>query len=181
MVDEDVAALDLLEEVGRSIQLGDAGLRGGEPGLLGEVGAIDRGELHQVGQSEQTGVGVQLVFARVEPGEEPIAHGLRHLLRDLDAHRVAETPPSQLELDSLQQVVRFVGDLEVGVTRHAEGCAFADLHLREERRQKVGDHVLERQVQPSMADRKEPRQQLRHLDPCEALFARFRIPHEETE
>ncbi|HET6641712.1 MAG TPA: hypothetical protein VFG93_00415 [Gaiellaceae bacterium] len=29
------------------------------------------------------------------------------------------------ELDSLEQLVRFVGDIDVGVARHPEGCALA--------------------------------------------------------
>ena len=43
--------------------------------------------------------------------------------RDLDADDVAEAPPPQLELHGLEQVVRLVGDLEVGVAGDAEDRA----------------------------------------------------------
>ena len=48
------------------------------------------------------------------------------------------------QLDRLEQVVGLVGDLEVRVARDAEDSALGDLHLREERREEVGDHPLER-------------------------------------
>ena len=94
---------------------------------------------------------------------------------------LAEAAPLQLELDRLEQVVGLVGHLEVGVARDAEGRALDDLHLREEHRQEVADHALEREVDAALADGQEPRQELRHLDPRETLLARLRVAHEEAE
>ena len=57
---------------------------------------------------------------------------------DIDSEISRRTvPPNRrrckLELDRFQQVIRLVGDLEIGVPRDAERRAFGDLHLREER------------------------------------------------
>ncbi len=43
------------------------------------------------------------------------------------------------------------------------------------------DHGLERDQQAALADREEARQALGHLDPCEALLARLRVAHDDTE
>ncbi len=65
------------------------------------------------------------------PGELLAQLGV-HAGRDLDADRLAEAPAAQLGLDGLQQVVGLVGDLEVGVARHAEVAVVEDLHAREQ-------------------------------------------------
>ena len=94
-------------------------------------------------------------------------------------------PPNRrrckLQLDRLEQVVRLVRKLEVGVSRDAERRAFGDLHLREEGRQRVRDHVLEGQIEVTLADADEAREELGHLDAGEAFLAALRIPNEHSE
>ena len=69
-----------------------------------------------------------------------------------------EAALAQLELDRLEQVVRLVRDLEIGVAGDPEDAALDDLHLREQRRQEVAQDTLQRQERPALADRREPRQ-----------------------
>ena len=76
------------------------------------------------------------------------------------------------ELDRLEQVVRLVRDLEIGVAGDPEDAALDDLHLREQREQEVAQETLQRQERPALADRREPRQELGHLDPRKALLTR---------
>jgi hypothetical protein len=97
------------------------------------------------------------------------------------ADRASEAPPLQLQLDGLEQVVRLVGDFEVSVPRDAESGALGDLHLREERGQRVRDHVLEWEIELLFADADEAGQELRHLDAGEALLARLRVADEDAE
>ena len=52
----------------------------------------------------------------------------------------------------------FYGELCELLARDAEAGELDDLHLREEQRQEVRDHLLERQEQPPRADLEEPRQ-----------------------
>src|SRR5512132_4224386 len=89
------------------------------------------------------------------------------------------TASPQLALDCLAQVVRFVRELEVGVPADAEDAALEDLHLREEPSEEVADHALERQEEPALADRHEPRQELGDLDPREPFLAAVWIADEE--
>ena len=83
------------------------------------------------------------------------------MFADLDPDDVAEAAAAQLELDRLEQVVRLVRDLEVGVARQPERRALADLHLREERLEEVRDHVLERDEEAARADLDEAREPFR--------------------
>ena len=62
---------------------------------------------------------------------------------DLDAHDLAEAPAAKLVLHRLQQVCGIVGDLEVGIARHAKDVVIDYLHAREQRVEVVGDDVLE--------------------------------------
>ena len=59
--------------------------------------------------------------------------------------------------------------------------ALDDLHAREERVEVVADHVLERQQQPTLADRDEARQLLGHLHAREALLARVGVARQHAE
>ncbi len=157
MVDEDVALLDLGEQlvcVGRERE---ARMDDGKPRLFLQVGAVDRDQLLKLGKIEQALDEVDLFCARAEPALEPLEHPARDRARDLDAHDVAEPPPPELVFDRLDEVVGLVRHLEVGVTRDAEGAAFDDLHLREESGKEVADHTLERQVEAALANREEAR------------------------
>ena len=112
---------------------------------------------------------------------EAVEHPGRSGTRDLDPYSVAETPAAQLALDRLAEIVRLVRQLEVGVPADSEDAALEDLHLREETSEEVADHALERQKEPALADRHEPRQELRHLDARESFLAAVRIADEEPE
>ena len=160
---------------------GEARLGHAPPALLLEIGAVEVDDLVEVGEVEQPVDGVDLVVARAEASLDAPQHLVGHRVGDLDADRATEPPSLQLQLDRFQQVVGFVGELEVGVSRDAERRAFGDLHLREERRQRVRDHVLEREEELPLADADEARQELGHLDAGESLFARLRIPDEHAE
>ena len=77
-------------------------------------------------------------------------------------------------LDRLEQVVGLVGDLEVGIARDAEHAALRDLDAREERRQVLRDHVLDRQQRPVSLEAQEAGQALGDFEPREALLVRAR-------
>ena len=101
---------------------------------------------------------------------------------DLDAHDLAEAAAAQLVLDRAQQVVRLVGDGEVGVARDPEDVVVDDLHAREELVQVLGDEVLERHERAPVADRHEAREHLlRHLHARERLLLGLRVAHEHGE
>ena len=152
-----------------------------DPRVLLELGPVERDQLVQLGQVEQTGNEVDLVLDHVEAALQLLEHPCRARARDLDAHRIAEASAAQLELDRLEQVVRLVGDGEVGIASDAERRALDDLHHREEPGEEVADHPLERHEQAALADRQEARQQLGHLDAREPLLAGLRVADEEAE
>ena len=181
MMDELVAATDLGEQVVVRDPGREARRSRSEPGRVAQVGAFDPQELRELRQVEQPADLVHVRVVDVEAQLEPLDHRARHLRGDLQANDVAEAAPPQLELDRLEQVVGLVGDLEVRVPRDAEDRALGELHLREERREKVGDHVLERNPEPAPPDLHEARHALRHLDARESLVAGVRVPHEHAE
>jgi hypothetical protein len=151
------------------------------PRLFFEIRTIEPDELLQLREVEQALDEIDLVLAGNETPFETLEHPLGDGSRNLDADDVAEPPPAQLVLHRFQEVVRFVGDFEVGVARDSERAALHDLHLREEAREKVADHALERDEETPLADRQKARQELRHLDPGEALLAGLGITHEDAE
>ena len=83
--------------------------------------------------------------------------------RHLEPDDVAETPPQQLRLDGLEQIVGVAGDREVGIARDAEDAG-ADLVAADHRREEVQDRVLERDAGAVAADLDEPRQVVGHVD-----------------
>ena len=135
----------------------------------------------QVGEVEQSRDQIDLVARDAEPALEPFQHPARDRARDLDADDVTEAPPAQLVLDRFEQVVGLVGDLEVGVAGDPECAALDDLHAGEQAGQEMPDHTLERDEEPSVTDREEAGQQLRHLHACEALVAGLGVAHEDPE
>src|SRR6185312_1062335 len=99
-----------------------------------------------------------------------LEHAARDRARDLDADDVAEPASANLELDRFQQVVGLVGDLEVRVAGDPKRAALDGLHLREQELEEVAEHALERDEESAAADREEPGEELRDLDPCEPLL-----------
>ena len=145
-----------------------------------ELRPVEIEQLVEVGQVERPVDLVDLVVPDAESLLQPLQHRPRGRGRDLEADGVAEAAPLQLLLDRLEQVVRVVRDLEVGVAGDAEDRALDDLHAREEPVEEVRDHVLEHQ-QPATADGEEARQAFGHLDAGEALLAGLGIAREHAE
>ncbi len=152
-----------------------------DPGLVLQLRPVEGGDLADLGQVERARDRVDLVVPDSEAGLEAFHHRLRGRRGDLDAHSVAEAAAAQLELDRLEQVVCLVGDLEVGVTGHAEDGALGDLHLREEPGEEVRDHALEGYEQAALSHLDEARHPLRDLHAREALFARLGVDDEDGQ
>ena len=110
-----------------------------------------------------------------------VEHVARDRAGDLHAHDRAEAAPAQVRLDGLEQVVCVVRDLGVAVARQAEERALHDLHLREQARQEVRQHGLERHQEAARADRDEAVEAFRHLHPREPLLAGLRVANEQAE
>ena len=122
----------------------------------------------QAAEVERTGVDVHVVVAQVELALEQLADLVGHARVDLQAHRPAEAPPPQLELDGGQQVVGlFLLEGEVGVAGDPEGVVLLDLHAREQLDQVRRDDLLERDEALAVGQHDEAGQQRRHLDPGE--------------
>src|SRR5581483_5296161 len=111
---------------------------------------------------------------------DPLAERVGHRVEDLDTGDLPEAAPAKLDLDRLEQVVGFVGDLEVGVARDAEDRALENLHAGKERRQEVGEHALERH-EAALSELEEPRQRLGNLHAREALLAGLGVADEDRD
>ena len=124
---------------------------------------------------------VDLGLVRLEAALQARDHLGGRRRAHLDAHDVAEAPSAELALDRLEQVVGVVGDLEVGVARHAKDGSLEDLDTREERREEVSDDLLQRDVEAAAAEVEEARESLGDLHACEARLAEVRILREDRE
>ena len=124
---------------------------------------------------------IDLVRRHVEADAEARAQRVGGARRDLEAHGVAEAAATQLVLDRLEEVVRLVRDLEVGVARYAERGMLDDLHPREEPLEEVRDDVLGRDQEPALPDREEARQHLGELHAREALVRGARVVGQQSE
>ena len=153
----------------------------GDPVVDLQVGPVELGQLRDVGEIEGAVDRIHDLVGDAETLLDPLLHRRRHRPRHLDARDLAEAPAAQLELDRLEQVVGLVGDLEVGVAGDAEDRALEHVHPREERRQEVRQHLLERHEAIALADREKARQAFGNLDACKALLAVFRIAHEDRQ
>ena len=98
---------------------------------------------HRPGEVERRRQHEDVLAVHLELAHQQLEHVLRHRLLDLEPHGRAEPAPLQLLLERLQQVVRAVVDLEVGVARDPERVVLDDLHAREELVEVGGDHLLE--------------------------------------
>ncbi len=163
------------------VEVRDALLRHRSPRFVLEVRAVDRRQLTQVGELQQAADRIELIHVGSDAAEQPRAHLVGHRIGDLDAHDFAEPPPAELQLERFEQVVRLVGDLEVGIACNAERGAFRNLHLREERGEEMSDDLLDRHVHRPISDLEEARQELRDLDPREALLAGLGVTDEQAE
>src|SRR5580765_8608631 len=128
MVHEDVTAPDLCEELVRVGRREETRMHDWIPGLLLEVRAVDRDELLQLSQVEQARDQIDLLAASAQTALEPFEHPVRDRAGDLDADDVAESPPPQLVLHRLEQVVCLIRYFEVRVACHAKRRTLDDLH-----------------------------------------------------
>ena len=143
----------------------------GHPRRVLEVGAVERVQLADVGEVEQTLHRVDGRRRDPEPRLEPRQHRARDRARHLEPDNGAEAPLAQFALHGLEQVVGVVRDLGVTVAGQPERDALEHLHLGEERAQEVADDRFERQPQAARPDLHEPGQALRDLHAREALLA----------
>ena len=122
MVDEDVAAAHLREEVHVLGLLAlQPRLRDRRPRRVAQLAeAADAVDLPQRARVEQAVDLVDLARLEAQRVGELLADARVGVGADLQPHRLAEAPAAQLGLDGLQEVVGLVGDLEVGVARDAE-------------------------------------------------------------
>src|SRR5918997_1639190 len=88
---------------------------------------------HSSPQIEQPLDVVGLALLHRQPADEPPTQLGLHRRPDLDTDDLTKTPSPYLVLDRAQEVVRLVGDREVGVAHHPEHRLVDDLHSREER------------------------------------------------
>jgi hypothetical protein len=185
VVEEQVALADRAEHVrAAALAVAERGRRDRRPRRVAQVAvAVEAVDLPQVAEVEQP-VDVDHLDV-LDPhllDQEP-AHVGRHRRGDLEPHDLAEAARAELVLDRAEQVVRLVGDGEVGIAGDPEDVVAEDLHPREELVEVARDHVLERD-EAALADLEEARQHLlRHLHAREGLVARDRVaqPHGEAE
>jgi hypothetical protein len=177
VVDEDVTARDLAEHVS-VLDRGEAGVRARHPGLFTQLGAIERGQLREVSQIEEALQTDLELGHRPQPRAQAGQHAVGHRVRDLEPDDFAETASAELELDCFEKVVSLIGDVEIGISRHPEGLAFADLHLREEPVEEMRHRVFERD--PALrTDRKKTGEAFGNLHAREALLTCLAIAHED--
>ena len=118
--------------------------RHGDDGLEAQVlAALDPGELGEESQVQGAGHGVNLVFLDLEHVHQELPHVLVALLQDLQAHRAAPLPALDGLLHLAHKVLRFLVDLQVGVSGDAEGAGGLDLVELEELVKLIDDDVLQ--------------------------------------
>ena len=183
MVDEDVAATDLREEVDRHAGAGadQAGMRHREPGVELQVGSVELHELLQIDEADQALGEIDLVVGHGQAAAQVLQHALRDRACDLDADDVSEPAPAHFQLDRLEQVVRLVRDLEVRVAGDTERAALDRFHFREKPPEEVPQHALERDEEAAATNREKARQQLRDLDSGKALLSGLGVADEDRE
>ena len=143
VLDEDVGAADLGEDVAVLERRAQPGLGRRPPRLVLQLGPVQSRELGHLREVEQAVDLVHLLVGDAEVGPEPLAHRGRHRGRDLDADDVAEATLADLGPHRLEEVVGIVRELHVGVAGDAEDRALEDLHAGEEGAEVVRDHLLE--------------------------------------
>ena len=173
VVQEYVVAAGRLEHVDgrRRLHLGQQRVGGRhERGVL-QLLAVLVGDAVQAAQVERAGEPEHLLVAHAELGDQQVEDALGHRLLDLEPDRRAEPAAQQLLLERGEEVLRVVLlDLEVLVAGDPEGVHLEDLHAREQPLEVLADDVLERD-EPLVAERHEPVEDRRHLDPGEVLLA----------
>jgi len=115
------------------------------------VSVVTRGVSDDANSRDVEGLGTWLRISRSTPGSfafHAATDGvhwslIRHFSLDLEPDDLAEAASAQLVLDSLEQVVGFVRDLEVGVAGDPKQVIAENLHPRKERVEVLGDDVLE--------------------------------------
>ena len=177
-----IAATDFVEHL-RKVALcaREARWYRGDPWLVLQVRPVDRHELLELGEVEESVDAIDLRLVGLESALQARDHLGGRRRAHFDAHDVAEAPSAELALDRLEQVVGVVGDLEVGVARHTEDGPLEDLDAREERREEVRDDLFEWDIEAATAELEEARQSLRDLDAGEPRLTDVRVLGEDRQ
>jgi hypothetical protein len=167
-------------------RLAERGIRGGhERGVL-QPGPVDRVNLPERREIEQTGNLNHVAGIHVEFAQQQFQHVLRHVIGDLEAHRRAEPAAGELALQRLEQILVAVLDVHVGVAGDPEGMVLNDFHAGEQHRKQSRDQLLHRQeahqvVVAGALELDEPVDVVRDLDPREMLTAVLRGAHRDRQ
>ena len=130
VVDQDVALGEHGEDVG-AVGQGRRGHRCPGGGL--QVGPVQLAQGPKAAQVDGDVEEVDVVLGHVDLGDQHVQQIGRDAGRHLEAHRLTESSPVQLELDRGQQVAGLVLlDREVGVAGEPEGVVLDDGHRRED-------------------------------------------------
>ncbi len=123
-----------------------------------------------VGLSERSG---ECRLGGVEFRDQDLTDRAGETRGHLQAHHRPEATVPHFLLNRAQEVLGFVViHFEVGISGDTKGVATEDLHAGEEGLDVCGDQLLKRDVAPAPRRHGHPaRQDLRHLDPGEALLA----------
>ncbi len=162
-------------------RLASGGRASGTHGVDLQVGPVELRQLVGVLEVDHPGHRIDEVVGDAQTLLQPCSQRARHRRGHLEAGHLAEPAPAELDLDRLEQVVGLVGDLEVGIARNAEERPLDDVHPGEERRQEVGEHLLERDEPAGVPDGQEARQALGHLHAREPLLAGLGIAREDGQ
>ncbi len=146
-----------------------------------QVGAIEEPELAEIREVDHAVERIDEIAGDAEPGLELLAHCTRHRVRHFEARDFAEAHAPKLELDSFEEIVRLIRDVEIRVACHTEERCLEYLHAGEQARQVMAQHLLERKETAARPDGEEPRQALGHLDAGEPHLAAVRILDEQRE
>lgn len=126
-MDGDVCAPDLVEDRGRiRLRLAEPRWHHRAPRLVLEIRAVERSELHQLGEVERAVDPVDLPVLCIDASGETLDHLGGRRGAHLDADGIPEAAFPQLTFHGLEQVVGIVGDLEIPVARDAEGSPLDD-------------------------------------------------------
>ena len=153
-----------------------------QPLIILQLGTIDRVDLHQTGEVDQTRYLEHVVGLQIEFVDQEIDHGLRRTALDFESNGTTESSSTQFEFDRLQQIVGvLVLDGEVGVARDAEDGDVTDRHAREQGVEVGFDHFLDRNEPVTARQGHEAGEHRGDLDPGETLLTVLGVDHVDGE
>ena len=156
----------------------------GDHGRVLQLGTVQRGELEQRSEVEWSVHHLHVALVHLQLADQQVAHLVRHLLVDLEAHHQRRQAASLEDVaHRLEQVVLVAVELEVGAAGEPERLMGEDVHAREQGVEVGADHLFERHEAVAARQRRETRERGRDLDAGHALVARRRVGdhHREVE